>query len=204
MKKNRKIIISSEDSFAPPSDPIQWDKTKWKIEPLDGQNSLSIKISNLLSDSKKKKAVVFKETGRYKVTIDLENNYSSANPSHPRISLKTTSIIIEIKEDIKPEPEFELTGNSPNFHDNPTSTVARVTNTSISPDNDYLDIFLELDSRILTTSLKGQNAFEMEIRKDLNEDSIFASNEVYGNYTGKSVEYPSILKKVRAQITRLR
>ena len=195
MKKNRRIIISSEDSFAPPSDPIQWDKTKWKIEPLDGQNSLSIKISNLLSDSKKK-AVVFRETGRYKVTIDLENNYSAANPSHPRISLKTTSIIIEIKEDIKPEPEFELTGNSPNFHDNPTSTVARVTNTSISPDNDYLDIFpgigLEDPNNFFG---RGQNAFEMEIRKDLNEDGIFSSNEVYGNYSGKSVDIPVFFKE---------
>lgn len=190
MKKNRRIIISSEESFAPPSDPIQWDKTAWKIEPLDGQNPLSIKISNSLSDTKKK-AVVFKETGRYKATIDLENNYTQANPNHPRISLKTTSIVIEIKDDIKPEPKFEITGNAPNFKDNPVSTTAKVANTSSSPDNDYLDIFPDLNLDDPNNYYgRGKNAFEMEIRKDKNEDGIFSDSEVYGKYTTRSVDIP--------------
>lgn len=195
MKKNRRIIISSEDSFAPPSDPIQWDKTKWKIDPLDGQSSSSIKISNSLSDNKKK-AVVFKETGKYKVTIDLENNYTQSNPNHPRISLKTTSIVIEIKDDIKPTPQFEITGNSPNFKDNPVSTTAKVINTSESPDIDYLDIFpnIGLDDPNNFYG-RGQDTFELEIRKDKDENGIFSDSEVYGNYTTRSIDIPVTFKE---------
>lgn len=195
LKKNRRVVISSEKSFAPPTDPIQWDKTKWIIEPADGQDPSSIKISSSLSDSMKK-SVVFKETGKYRVVIDLENNYSAANPNHPKINIKKSEFIIEIKEDVKPDPRFNITGNSPNFQDNPISTVAKVGNTSVSPDSDYLDTFPNTGLEDANNFFgRGQNAFEMEIRKDVNEDGIFADDEIYGNYSGRSVDIPVFFKE---------
>lgn len=192
MKENRRIVLSAEESFEPPGDPIQWEKTKWSISPLDGQSPSSIKKDSTSTD--KRQVVLFKETGRYKVNLELNNNFTASNPDHPRIDIRKAELIITIIEDQDPVPQFTITGNSPNFKDNPKDTVAKVINTSLSEDSDYLDVFpTPKDDNDYFG--RGENAFLVEIRKDSNEDGVFDDSEVYGEFSGREISIPVDFKE---------
>ena len=60
-------MITATDSFAPPTDTIQWDKTEWIIEPMGELTPADIKIDTGASTNQAK-TVLFKKPGQYKVT----------------------------------------------------------------------------------------------------------------------------------------
>ena len=184
LKLNRKVSIIATESFAPPTDVIQWAKTEWTIIPMDGQDIGAIKIDTTASDNSTK-YVVFKDKGRYKATIKLYNNFSIANPTHPRISLREKSIILNISDNKLPTPSFTLNGNSPNFKDNPTQTTVKTNNTSKSDDGDLFDTF---PAPVNTEDYfgRGVNAFLWQVKKDADEDGVYETS--IGNYNGKNVD----------------
>ena len=187
LKENRRVMITATDSFAPPTDTIQWDKTEWIIEPMGELTPADIKIDTGASTNQAK-IVLFKKSGQYKVTIKLYNNFALANPGHPRISLRTAELILTVVEDKKPIPEITVTGGAPNFATNPTSTVAKVTNTSRSDDSDLLEVIPPGTLGPDEYYGRGVDAFKWIIYKDADEDGVYEVN--LGEYTGRNVDLP--------------
>ncbi|WP_128896659.1 PKD domain-containing protein [Longirhabdus pacifica] len=118
-KVNRKITIDSKDSWSPDSFPLDHSKTKWTITPVEGQDNNSIKYIGSLN-SVSKKDTLYKETGRYKVTLYVENTagYSDTDeaiieiyPDEPPVALFDTSKTV-LREITDGNAHIEMTDNS--------------------------------------------------------------------------------------------
>lgn len=135
LKENRKVTLHARDSQCSILDPIQHARNEWSITPLEGQNPTSIKISDETNGNEERN-VVFKETGKYLVTLKVHNNYTDNNQDDERIEVQYTEKVIEIVEDIPSIADFAVSGNSPNFVDNPTMAIIRLQDRSYSLDGD--------------------------------------------------------------------
>jgi len=167
LKENRLVTLSSKDSLTPRVDPIQTERNEWSITPMDGQDPSSIKIDSDTSDNEIKN-VVFKEPGRYKVWLRVHNNFSDANPNHPQIDATDIEKIITIEEDEIPEPDFNVTGASPDFQNNPVSTTVHLQDFSVSNDGDIIDHWY------------------WTIIRDDNENGDFSDDDIYATFTDKT------------------
>lgn len=171
LKENRKVILSSKGSLAPSSDPIQVQRNIWEITPLDGQDPEGIKIDTATSN-KEIRNVVFKEKGRYKVYLKVYNNYADQHQTEEYYKATYIEEIITIEEDKEPIADFSIVGNSPNFVDNPVSTVAKLTSTSKSIDSDIID------------------KYHWVIYRDNNENNDFTDDGVYNTFDVSNFELP--------------
>lgn len=138
LKENRKVTLHSKDSLSPRVDPIQTKRNIWRITPLDGQSTNSIKIDAETSNNEEKN-IVFKETGRYKVYLKVHNNYSDEHKTETEYKATYIEEIIEISPDEDPTADLVVTGNSPNFKDNPIETTINIKDISYSKDEDIID-----------------------------------------------------------------
>lgn len=136
-KQNRKYPITIENSLSPISDPIQTARNEWTIEPLDGQNSDSIKIDPDTSTAMTKN-MLFKEPGDYRINIKLHNNYTDANPHDEDIGAREAEIMVHVSPDEAPEGEIIIQNGTPNFTDNPKSILVTIKSNASSPDSDIV------------------------------------------------------------------
>lgn len=171
LKENRKVTIHSRDSLSPRVDPIQTNRNIWQITPMDGQSPSSIKIDSATSNDTEKN-ILFKEPGRYKVYLKVNNNFSDANPTHPQYGATDIEKIITIEEDKDPVSDFDIVGNSPNFKDNPTSTIVQISDTSYSVDSDIID------------------KYQWTIWRDNNENNDFSDDPIYNTYNVPNFDLP--------------
>jgi alpha-tubulin suppressor-like RCC1 family protein len=137
LKENRKVNIDTLSS-SPQQFPIDWTKSYFLIEPLDGQNINLVKsrATNVTVSGNQYKITntrniesLFKLKGRYQVTHYVENTKGLSD---------TTTQTVTINEDLKPNADFSTvtTIYRDNLTKNPVEATIRVTDSSYSPDDD--------------------------------------------------------------------
>lgn len=128
LKQNRIVELDPSKSTSPELYPLEPNKTIWQIEPMDGQSVNSIKYKDNL-EGMETKEVLFKEPGRYKVTLTVWN---TANLSD------TQEKIIEIVPDLEPVADFNTVTTIYRNADEENYATIEVFDSSYSPDYDII------------------------------------------------------------------
>lgn len=130
LKENRKFTISSTNSHSPTRYPIDWDKSYWKIEGLEGANAADLRYHGDLADNPRVIDMISKKPGQYKITLHLENTAGYTD---------TAERIITIEPDEQPKADF-VTGTKifrdPELHNN--RALIKAIDLSSSLDGDYI------------------------------------------------------------------
>jgi alpha-tubulin suppressor-like RCC1 family protein len=169
LKENRKVNIDTLSS-SPLYFPLDWTKSYFMIEPLDGQNINLVKsrATNVAVSGNQYKITnakniesLFKLKGRYQVTHYVENSKGLSD---------TTTQTVTINEDLKPNADFSTVTTI--YRDNLSKTQAeatiRVTDSSYSPDD-------EIQQRIWTYKYNANNNGVFEE----SATTISSANETY-------------------------
>lgn len=136
LKENRKVSVNSYSSTYPFADPIKHNKDEWNVLPLDGQDLSVVKMDVGTAGSKD---ILFKQPGQYKITLKVHNNYSDANPFDFNVIINTyAEQIITIAPDQVPNASITVTGETPTFQTNPTSSTVTLNDLSASVDQDFI------------------------------------------------------------------
>lgn len=130
LKENRKFTISSTNSHSPTRYPIDWDKSYWKIEGLEGADAADLRYQGDLADNPTVIDMISKKPGQYKITLHLENTAGYTD---------TAERIITIEHDEQPKADF-VTGTKifrdPELHNN--RALIKAIDLSSSLDGDYI------------------------------------------------------------------
>jgi alpha-tubulin suppressor-like RCC1 family protein len=169
LKENRTVNIDST-STSPMYFPIDWSKSYFLIEPLDGQNINLVKsrATNVTVSGNQYKITnarniesLFKLKGRYQVTHYVENTKGLSD---------TTQQTVTINEDLKPNADFSTVTTI--YRDDLSKTQAeatiRVTDSSYSSDD-------EIQQRIWTYKYDSNNNGVFEE----SATTISSTNEAY-------------------------
>lgn len=130
LKENRKVILDGSYSYAGSKRAqIDWSKAKWTITPATSDiDPTSIKTVEPLEGSSKL-TCLFKEAGRYKVTLTLTNNYGNS---------ATGTWYIEIKPDEPPVASYTCPTKIIRDPNDSSKATVQLTSNSYSPDNDVV------------------------------------------------------------------
>ncbi|MCT4660796.1 MAG: hypothetical protein N4A40_02970 [Tissierellales bacterium] len=178
LKENRKVNISSGMSTGTKYFPIQWDRTEWKITPLDGQSSESIKIDGELLG--KDKDVLFKEPGQYKVWMKLYTTCTYKDEEDITYDAEIEKIIT-IKPDEKPIADLSLRKMVYRNPDTDGVAVLNMADNSSSIDGD----FIAHRKWSYTFDSDNDGSFDDEVAKvasDENEVMVQINVDKVGNY----------------------
>lgn len=182
IKQNRSAVIDVTASLSPPNDPIQTGKTEWILEGVDGYDTGDVKFSGGKA-SGMKATFIAKETGEFKITITLHNNYSDQlaenRPNSSKLNARTATITVIVYPDEPPEADLYVSNANPNFHTNPSSTDVTVASSATSPDGDIID------------------KYDWSIIRDNNNDGEFTEKPFYTNSGSglSTVTFPVQFKK---------
>ncbi|WAM36594.1 hypothetical protein OTK01_000369 [Caldicellulosiruptor acetigenus] len=130
LKENRKVILDGSYSYAGSKRAqIDWSKAKWTITPVTGDiDPTSIKTVESLEGSSKL-TCLFKQSGRYKVTLTLTNNYGNS---------ATETWYIEIKPDEPPVASYTCPTKIIRDPNDSSKATVQLTSNSYSPDDDVI------------------------------------------------------------------
>lgn len=164
IKENRKLTISAANSLQPKAYPILWNESTWTIEAVgSGAKNEYINWDESNTNGNKQRVLQFDKPGKYRVTIDLVNQYSKNNPDSPDIAAAKAKIDITVYEDKAPVVDVAVTSNKPNFTDNPVECVTVFNAEAESLDND---------------TVKIPSGYNWVIYEDKNNDGKFTDDEV--------------------------
>lgn len=173
MKENRLIVFDISNSANPPTQPIKWERTTWKVE-KDGVTMGTDKVPYIEAADHKSRKYLFREKGTYKVTVTLHNDYTDNTPGID-MSNAIMSFNVKIKEDTVPNAKIAVTGNSANFRDNPNKTDVTLADATVSKDADFIkdDIVLKPADTPDVAFGRGVKAYDWKVILDANDDGIF-------------------------------
>ncbi|MCT4631098.1 MAG: hypothetical protein N4A76_00005, partial [Firmicutes bacterium] len=134
-KVNRKLNLNAYKSRGTKYFPIEWDKTEWKITPMEGQSMDSIKVDGDLSGASID--ALFKETGKYKVWMKLYTNCTYEDEEYSYSA--ETENFIWIKPDEKPIANINVKKLTYRNPDTDGVAVLQVADDSNSLDGDFIE-----------------------------------------------------------------
>lgn len=164
VKENRKITVSAANSLQPKAYPILWNESTWEVKAIGGgAKDEYINWDTTATNGNKQRVLQFDRPGKYRVTVNLVNQYSKDNPNSPDIAAAKAYIDITVYEDKIPQIDVRSISNKPNFVDNPVSCVTVFDSGAMSTDNDII---------------KEPSGYSWRVYQDKNGDKKFTEDEL--------------------------